>query len=94
MFSKAFIISAFALFVACSPKYGDVRDEFLVEAKKTKDFQKYRAARFLARSMENSYSLQGESLDLYCRQLDSFYQRKSTNVFTLREFNDSLFKSD
>ena len=93
-FSEIALICFFVItIVGCRPHYGDVRDDFLTVVKQTGDTQKYRAALYLARSMENAYSLQGKSLDLYCRQLDSFYLRKDANVFTLREFNDSLFKT-
>lgn len=79
--------------VSCQSKYGDVRDNFLEQVKGSHDPLKYKVALYLAKNMNDEYSLQGASLDLYCSQLDSFYQRKDANVFTLREYNDSLFSS-
>jgi len=92
------------LFVSCSTdtykvysvmKFaGENRQELMRVVKhyrKSGDRLKLRACKFLIANMGTAYSLEGASLDLYYRQLDSFYRRTDIDVFSLRAFNDSLF---
>lgn len=56
------------------------------------DEEKYRAACFLIGNMGGSMSLEGPALDEYYRQLSAYYDRRNVDMWSLYEFEDSLFE--
>ncbi len=55
--------------------------------------QKYDAAVYLIENMGGNAAMEGPSLDRYYSLLDEFYARPGIDIFALRAFNDSLFKT-
>lgn len=52
-----------------------------------------RAIHYLESTNVGAYSMEGESLEIYYSQLDSFYRRNDADMWSLYAFQDSLFEN-
>lgn len=107
MFYKKVLILALSLCTSCTScsrwpqkvenvlkAAGDNRSELedvLVRYREASQKDKLGAAYFLLETMRGKYTSTGESLEKYYAALESFYDRPDADMWTLYDFEDSLF---